>query len=76
MERLVDMVYSLLPLKKMDVFGREQWMKTSIPYYVLPLIGILALPFLETEGWFFVMFVYTAIPILDEIFIHDIKNPT
>jgi hypothetical protein len=67
---------SLLPAKKIDIFGRGGWMKTSLPYYLLFSIALLAYFIIASHSWLLIVIIYAVIPLIDEIFIDDAKNPT
>lgn len=50
-------------------------MKTSLPYYLLSVIPLMALPFDLPNPFPFIAVIYAGLPILDELFSLDERNP-
>lgn len=76
LEQVVNKVESLLPKKKLDIFGKGQLMHTSLPYYLLALLMLAAHNGNMNAGFGLIFLVYTVLPMLDEFFSLDLKNPT
>ena len=76
MENFVTAIDRLLPRKKIDIFGKDSWLKTSLPYYLLPaLILRFIIGSMADESFGMIAIIYAALPILDEIFSLDERNP-
>lgn len=65
-----------MPTKKIDVFGTDQLMNNSFPYYLLAFIMSLAV-LLDTLSipYLLIFIIYTVLPLLDEYLSFDIRNP-
>lgn len=76
LDTLVAKMEYLLPRKKVDIFGKGQLMHTSVPYYLLSLLMLGTYKGNVNAGFGLIFLVYTILPLLDEFFNLDIKNPT
>lgn len=70
-----------LPRGQIDIFGQDRLMFSSIPYYTLNVVAIVAL-FLSPENinnfpiLLYLGLMYSIFPMLDEIFSLDNRNPS
>ena len=65
MDAIVKSVEKLIPAKKIDIFGKDSLMNSSLPYYLLPLIiGYGALTVWD-NAWSLIFIAYTLLPALD-----------
>jgi alkane 1-monooxygenase len=74
--QLIQRLEQRLPRSKLDVFGRDSLLKTSIPYYILTLLPALGLFVERPNPYIFIAISYAAFPLLDELFSFDSRNPT
>lgn len=65
-----------LPRKKLDIFGKDSLLKTSLPYYLLTVLPMLNLFNLSPNPYVFIAITYAVFPLLDEIFSLDERNPS
>lgn len=56
----------------------EFFLKSTFQYYTVPFIYIVALCLVQyfENPWVAIWLIYTFIPILDEVFTMDLRNPT
>ena len=65
MEIILDKCISLLPEKKIDIFGKDSLMNHSFPYYLLAfLMGSTVFGGYEI-GFLFIFLIYAVLPLLD-----------
>jgi hypothetical protein len=69
MDAFVGFFERLLPTKKVDVFGKDSLMNSSIPYYLLPAILLYGIFTVWENAWGLIFIAYTLLPALDEIFV-------
>ena len=77
MNTMVSTLERVLPEKKIDIFGKDSLMNSTIPYYSL-LFFMLASYFIgnELNSPYFVMFmIYGMVPLVDEVVSQDWRNP-
>jgi hypothetical protein len=72
---LTTYLEKILPVKKIDIFGKDSLMMTSIPYYMLTFLLVLCYFLIENHAWSLLAFVYVLMPFLDEICTQDGRNP-
>lgn len=63
-------------LNKINIFGERKLMTSCLPYYLLPLLFLLAIKVILTDAWIIAAILYIIMPIFDEIFTLDLMNPT
>jgi hypothetical protein len=76
MNALISKLERNLPRKKIDIFGEGSLMKTSVPYYFLALLTATGFMMETPNPFAFIAIVYSALPILDEVFSLDERNPS
>jgi alkane 1-monooxygenase len=76
MDAIVKSVERLIPAKKIDIFGKDSLMNSSLPYYLMSLIIGYGAFSVWDNAWSLLFITYTLLPALDEIFSHDLRNPT
>lgn len=69
-----------LPRRRIDLFGKNSLIMSSLPYYTLSLLSMISL-FSTWSSYSKIAFVliavvYALFPILDEVFSLDERNPT
>lgn len=64
-----------MPSKKIDIFGKNSLMFSTIPYYSLSLVIFTTL-YGNVNVFLIIFIIYGIVPLLDEYFSHDEKNPT
>ena len=76
MSVIIKGLAKFIPEKGIDIFGKNQLLMTSLPYYCL--IGILLMTYatIFIHPWFLIALIYSIIPLLDELFTRDYRNPT
>lgn len=65
MEIIADNLETLLPAKKIDVFGKNQLLHNVFPYYILAVLMVIALVFGLQSGVILIFIAYTFLPLLD-----------
>lgn len=76
MEIIATKVETWLPKSKIDLFGKDQLLHSSIPYYLLASLMMLAHIGASQSGFLFIFIVYTILPLMDEFFSLDLRNPS
>lgn len=76
MDYLVAKMERALPRKKIDIFGQDSLINSSIPYYTLALLSTIGIVAKQPNPFVLIAIVYTFFPLIDEIFILDLRNPT
>ena len=71
MNRIIATIERALPRSKIDIFGKDSLIHTSVPYYFLSVITLAGLMLKNPNPFPFIAIVYAAIPLLDEIFSLD-----
>jgi hypothetical protein len=64
-----------LPKKRVDLFDRDSLMKTALPYYFLSVMTLVGLLVDEFHPFAFIALFYAGVPLLDELFSLDERNP-
>jgi hypothetical protein len=65
MDAIVTAFLRLIPSKKIDMFGKDSLMSSSLPYYLLPVVvgyGILSV---WDNAWSLLFITYALLPALD-----------
>ena len=75
MVNIIESIEKMMPEKKIDVFGKGGLLLTSLPYYSFVIILLLAQLTIWDNPWFLIALVYGFLPLLDEVFIKDYRNP-
>jgi len=69
-------VERLLPTNKIDAFGKDGLLMNSAPYYLLAFIISIAIALIWNHAWTLMVIIYAILPLFDEIFTQDTRNPT
>ena len=64
---ILSRVAGLFPEKKLNCFGQDSLMTTSIPYYLIMVSTLGFLTGTVTNNYVFIFFVYTVLPLMDEL---------
>jgi hypothetical protein len=70
------MIEKALPSKKLDIFGKNSLLNSTIPYYLLALLSLSGLLFERPNPYPFIVIIYAIFPLLDEFFSLDERNPS
>jgi len=73
---LSSKVEQLLPKTKIPVINDDQLLHSSFPYYLLAILMTVALVMGVDSGFILIYLTYTILPLVDEFFSLDIRNPT
>ena len=65
MARLLTLLSKLVPQRKLDVFGKDSLLSTSLPYYSFVVVMLLGYATFFTQPWFTVALIYSLLPLLD-----------
>ena len=65
-----------MPKKKIDIFGTNSLMFNTLPYYLFAILLTTAVYGGIDNGFTFLFVAYGFIPLLDEFFSFDQRNPT
>ncbi len=65
MEIIADKIEYLLPKSKIDIFSHKQLLHSTLPYYLLAALMMLAHVGAAQSGFIFIFIVYTVLPWLD-----------
>ena len=69
-------VLNCLPVKRFDILDSESMRWSIIPFYHLASITLVACFNIWDHAWALFFGAYGLMPLLDEIFSHDNRNPT
>ncbi len=79
MSTIISHLERLLPRKKIDIFGEDSLINSSLPYYIIGVlsaaVGLILNP-TNSDPFLFIWNLYVVFPLLDEIFRLDERNPT
>ena len=76
MNRVRNVIERNLPTSKLNIFGKDSWMNSTLPYYILIVVEVLTVVGGMKNCFFFIFIVYGALPLLDEICTLDERNPS
>lgn len=76
MNSFVNLINSALPVKRFDPFGKNSLMFSTMPYYIFAAVVISGSSLIWDDAWLLMLIIYGLLPFLDEIFIHDLRNPS
>ena len=76
MSFVTNALLKLMPERMLDIFGKDDLLKTSLPYY--SFFGLMIMVYLTffTQPWFSVALIYAMLPFLDDVFTRDYRNPS
>ena len=75
MNNIIRKAESLIPRNKIHIFGKNNLIHSCLPYYTLALVTAFGLFQNKPDPFILMALVYTAFPLLDEIFSLDERNP-
>lgn len=76
MEIIVNKAESLLPKTKISIPGKGQLLHNTFPYYLLACLMLIALAKGMHSGFLLIFIAYSLLPLFDEFFSLDLRNPT
>ncbi len=76
MSQLMERLESLLPNRKLDIFGKDSLLHSTAPYYLLTILPAAGLIGDKPNPYLFIAIIYAVFPLLDEIFSLDERNPS
>lgn len=65
----------MFPEKKISISGKDQLLHNTFPYYLLASLMMIALVKGIDSGFFLIFVAYTLLPLCDEFFSLDLRNP-
>ena len=65
MESMVTAFLRLIPSKKIDMFGEDSLMSSSLPYYLLPVVVGYGILTVWDNAWSLLFITYALLPALD-----------
>jgi len=65
MEAMVTAFLRLIPSKKIDMFGEDSLMSSSLPYYLLPVVVGYGILTVWDNAWSLLFITYALLPALD-----------
>lgn len=76
--RLAEKAAKLVPSHRIDCFGTDSMLFSSLPYYVLLFVMVFGISIYElTRNPYLLLFIiYGLIPLVDELVTLDTRNPT
>lgn len=72
---LIDRLEALLPRTRIDIFGKNSWMDSTLPYYMLTVIPAIVFFVDRPNPYILIAIGYSVLALLDEIFSFDTRNP-
>lgn len=75
MSLLIDRLEAILPRKKIDIFGKNSMMDSTLPYYMLTVIPAIVFFVDRPNPYILIAIGYSVLALLDEIFSFDTRNP-
>ena len=77
LQQLSHRIAKQIPTHKLDIFGADSMLNSTMPYYFLLFIILIAFAIhYKTDNPYIVLFIiYSLIPLLDSLFSIDIRNP-
>ena len=76
MNILSEKIVKIFPKNKINIFGKEGLLHSTVPYYLLAVLMLSAINGATQVGYLFIVLIYTVLPLLDEFFELDLRNPT
>jgi len=76
MSQIIERIEKILPSKRLDIFGKNSLLNSTIPYYLLTLLPLSAIMAEKPNPYPFIVIVYAVFPLLDEFFSLDERNPS
>ena len=76
MKSFINVVEEILPSHKLDFFGKGGLLMTCKPYFLLPVILLLAFNLFWHHAWIILVIIYALLPLVDELFTLDLVNPS
>ena len=65
MTQLISSLERWFPRKKLDIFGKDSLLKTSLPYYLLTVLPMINLFNDFPNPYIFIAITYAVFPMLD-----------
>lgn len=75
MSAFISFFEHLIPAKRIDIFGKDSLMNSTIPYYILAALTVYGFFAMHTNAWSLLFIAYAVLPFLDDVFSHDTRNP-
>ena len=76
MSQVIRFITKLMPEQKLDIFGKDGLLNTSLPYYSFIILMLFAYMTIFTQPWFIFALIYAMLPFLDDVFTRDYRNPS
>jgi len=75
MNFLVAKLEKSFPRQRISIFGQDNLITSSLPYYILATLSFVGLVLEQPKPFVLIAIVYVLLPLLDEIFSLDVRNP-
>jgi len=72
----MEYMEKLLSKTKIDIFSKDWLLMSSIPYYLFAYTITIAMALIWNHAWILMFLIYVNLPLFDEIFTQDTRNPT
>ena len=76
MINVIKHIEKRFPHNNLDIFGKDSLLMTSLPYYILAFASTIPLFLIKPNPFPFIVMIYAAIPLMDEFFSLDQRNPS
>ena len=76
MVSIIKHIEKRFPHNNLDIFGKDSLLMTCLPYYILVFISTITLFLTKPNPFPFILIIYAAIPLMDEFFSLDQRNPS
>jgi hypothetical protein len=65
LDAIAEKIDRLIPNKKIDIFGQDQLLMNTFPYYLITLLCLVSQFGVSQNMFMFIFVVYTVLPLLD-----------
>lgn len=76
MDNLSEKLNNIIPRRKINIFNDDLLIMSSIPYFMNIFVLIYVYFYMLDSAFLVFAFYYIILPLLDEIFELDFRNPT
>ncbi len=76
MTSFLNSIRQSIAAKKIHIFGKDDLLHSSIPYYLITALMLYGIGFVWTQAWSLIFVAYVLLPYFDEIFAMDLRNPS
>lgn len=76
MKSLFSAIRRSITHNKIDIFGQDDLLFSTIPYYLISVLLLLAAGLIWNHAWSLIFIGYVILPMMDEFFALDLRNPS